>query len=88
MPPASRASAAAARRVRRGSEKASPSPPRELPKSVKSHGKEKILVVEDSTTIASVVKYFLELEGFEPEAYACLKVARRPFVWKTRVPKL
>jgi two-component system phosphate regulon response regulator PhoB len=24
-----------------------------------------VLVVEDSTTIASVVKYFLELEGFE-----------------------
>jgi PleD family two-component response regulator len=28
-------------------------------------GKERVLVVEDSTTIASVVKYFLELEGFE-----------------------
>jgi type IV pilus assembly protein PilB len=28
-------------------------------------GKELVLVVEDSTTIASVVKYFLELEGFE-----------------------
>ena len=27
--------------------------------------KERVLVVEDSTTIASVVKYFLELEGFE-----------------------
>jgi PleD family two-component response regulator len=31
----------------------------------KAHGKELVLVVEDSTTIASVVKYFLELEGFE-----------------------
>jgi type IV pilus assembly protein PilB len=30
-----------------------------------SHEKERVLVVEDSTTIASVVKYFLELEGFE-----------------------
>jgi type IV pilus assembly protein PilB len=28
-------------------------------------GKKRVLVVEDSTTIASVVKYFLELEGFE-----------------------
>src|SRR2546421_541333 len=27
--------------------------------------KERVLVVEDSSTIASVVKYFLELEGFE-----------------------
>ena len=27
--------------------------------------KERVLVVEDSTTIAAVVKYFLELEGFE-----------------------
>jgi DNA-binding response OmpR family regulator len=30
-----------------------------------SQGKQRVLVVEDSTTIASVVKYFLELEGFE-----------------------
>jgi PleD family two-component response regulator len=30
-----------------------------------TQGKERVLVVEDSTTIASVVKYFLELEGFE-----------------------
>jgi PleD family two-component response regulator len=28
-------------------------------------GKERVLVVEDSRTIAQVVKYFLELEGFE-----------------------
>jgi type IV pilus assembly protein PilB len=30
-----------------------------------SGGKELVLVVEDSSTIASVVKYYLELEGFE-----------------------
>ncbi len=30
-----------------------------------SHKKERVLVVEDSPTIASVVRYFLELEGFE-----------------------
>jgi type IV pilus assembly protein PilB len=30
-----------------------------------TRAKERVLVVEDSTTIASVVKYFLELEGFE-----------------------
>jgi PleD family two-component response regulator len=30
-----------------------------------TQGKERVLVVEDSTTIASVVKYYLELEGFE-----------------------
>jgi DNA-binding response OmpR family regulator len=29
------------------------------------HAKERVLVVEDSPTIVSVVKYFLELEGFE-----------------------
>jgi PleD family two-component response regulator len=31
----------------------------------KTPGKELVLVVEDSSTIASVVKYFLELEGFQ-----------------------
>jgi PleD family two-component response regulator len=30
-----------------------------------SHGKQRVLVVEDSRTIAAVVKYFLELEGFQ-----------------------
>ncbi len=30
-----------------------------------AEGKERVLIVEDSTTIASVVRYFLELEGFE-----------------------
>jgi type IV pilus assembly protein PilB len=37
----------------------------EIEKPGNSQGKELVLVVEDSTTIASVVKYFLELEGFE-----------------------
>jgi type IV pilus assembly protein PilB len=30
-----------------------------------SHAKQRVLVVEDSPTIASVVRYFLELEGFQ-----------------------
>jgi type IV pilus assembly protein PilB len=30
-----------------------------------SEGKQRVLVVEDSPTVASVVKYFLELEGFQ-----------------------
>ena len=33
--------------------------------SVDTRGKETVLVVEDSRTIQSVVKYFLELEGFQ-----------------------
>jgi type IV pilus assembly protein PilB len=37
----------------------------ELGKPGNSQGKERVLVVEDSNTIASVVKYFLELEGFD-----------------------
>jgi type IV pilus assembly protein PilB len=37
----------------------------EVGKPGEAVGKERVLVVEDSTTIASVVKYFLELEGFE-----------------------
>jgi type IV pilus assembly protein PilB len=44
---------------------ASPPPASELAKPDDSQGKQRVLVVEDSTTIASVVKYFLELEGFE-----------------------
>jgi type IV pilus assembly protein PilB len=44
---------------------ASPPPASELEKPDYSQGKQRVLVVEDSTTIASVVKYFLELEGFE-----------------------
>jgi type IV pilus assembly protein PilB len=37
----------------------------EAGKPGETRGKERVLVVEDSPTIASVVKYFLELEGFE-----------------------
>jgi len=44
-------------------------------------GKERVLVVEDSSTIASVVKYFLELEGFEvvvaKDGNSGLEAARR-----------
>jgi type IV pilus assembly protein PilB len=40
-----------------------PASEREMPNN--SLEKQRVLVVEDSTTIASVVKYFLELEGFE-----------------------
>jgi type IV pilus assembly protein PilB len=43
----------------------SPAPRSEAGKPDETQGKERVLVVEDSTTIASVVKYFLELEGFE-----------------------
>jgi type IV pilus assembly protein PilB len=43
----------------------SPPPRSEAGKPDETQGKERVLVVEDSTTIASVVKYFLELEGFE-----------------------
>jgi two-component system phosphate regulon response regulator PhoB len=44
---------------------ASPPAATESRKADDSGGKELVLVVEDSSTIASVVKYFLELEGFE-----------------------
>src|SRR5256714_5184793 len=51
------------------------------PKAVSSAAKERVLVVEDSPTIASVVKYFLELEGFEvlvaKDGEAGLESARR-----------
>jgi type IV pilus assembly protein PilB len=46
--------------------KDAPSPVKgEIGKPGSSPVKELVLVVEDSTTIASVVRYFLELEGFE-----------------------
>jgi CheY-like chemotaxis protein len=35
------------------------------PKPASDSGRKRVLVVEDSSTIVSVVKYFLELEGFE-----------------------
>src|SRR2546421_11821563 len=51
------------------------------PKAGSSAAKERVLVVEDSPTIASVVKYFLELEGFEvlvaKDGEAGLESARR-----------
>ncbi len=37
----------------------------EMANPSKAKEKERVLVVEDSPTIASVVRYFLELEGFE-----------------------
>src|ERR1700674_1066951 len=45
----------------------SPTPPvaSEAPEAGDSREKKRVLVVEDSATIASVVKYFLELEGFD-----------------------
>jgi type IV pilus assembly protein PilB len=56
-------------RVAQESELALNEPPiptvNEVGKPGEAAGKERVLVVEDSTTIASVVKYFLELEGFE-----------------------
>ena len=46
-----------------------------------SQGKERVLVVEDSRTILAVVKYFLELEGFEVlearDGIVGLEVAKR-----------
>jgi type IV pilus assembly protein PilB len=46
-----------------------------------SRGKARILVVEDSLTVASVVKYYLEMEGFEmllaPDGRSGLEIARR-----------
>jgi DNA-binding response OmpR family regulator len=53
----------------------------EIGKPGNSQVKELVLVVEDSTTIASVVKYFLELEGFEvsvaKDGISGLEAARR-----------
>lgn len=61
-----------------------PSPleaPEIIPPASGASGKERVLVVEDSPTIASVVKYFLELEGFEvfvaKDGSAGLELARR-----------
>jgi DNA-binding response OmpR family regulator len=46
-----------------------------------SSGRRRVLVVEDSPTITSVVKYFLELDGFEVllagDGLVGLEVARR-----------
>jgi PleD family two-component response regulator len=63
------------------SSEALPSAGSEAGEPGKAHGKELVLVVEDSTTIASVVKYFLELEGFEvvvaKDGSSGLETARR-----------
>jgi DNA-binding response OmpR family regulator len=45
---------------------AAPAPAATTPTAFEAlDGRPRVLVVEDSPTIASVVKYFLELEGFE-----------------------
>lgn len=65
-PAARRASSGAARKA--GQKRDAPLPPlveAQAKKGGNSQGKDLVLVVEDSATIASVVKYFLELEGFE-----------------------
>lgn len=58
-----------------------PSKPEDTPKTGNSQPKERILVVEDSPTIASVVRYFLELEGYEvliaTDGRSGFEVARR-----------
>jgi type IV pilus assembly protein PilB len=46
-------------------DEAPPPVARQSGKPGETPGNERVLVVEDSPTIASVVKYFLELEGFE-----------------------
>jgi CheY-like chemotaxis protein len=50
-------------------------------KAADSRGKQRVLVVEDSHTIAAVVKYFLELEGFQvllaEDGNSGLEVAKR-----------
>ncbi len=48
-----------------GAPEASFEEPNRTLESGDSPGKQRVLVVEDSPTIASVVKYFLELEGFQ-----------------------
>ena len=44
-------------------------------------GKDRALIVEDSSTIAAIIKHFLQLEGFEvfvaPDGVAGLDAARR-----------
>jgi type IV pilus assembly protein PilB len=62
-------------------DEASPPVASEMGKPGDPQGKERVLVVEDSATIASVVKYFLELEGFEvlvaKDGNSGLQAARR-----------
>ena len=65
MPVAPRSPSRVAREAEPEPEEAPPPVAGEMAKRRDPNGKELVLVVEDSTTIASVVKYFLELEGFE-----------------------
>jgi len=62
-------------------DEATPPVASEMGKPGDPQGKERVLVVEDSATIASVVKYFLELEGFEvlvaKDGNSGLEAARR-----------
>jgi type IV pilus assembly protein PilB len=62
-------------------DEALPSVARQAGKPDETGGKERVLVVEDSSTIASVVKYFLELEGFEvllaKDGNSCLASSKR-----------
>jgi PleD family two-component response regulator len=64
-----------------GPDEATPPVASEMGKPGDLQGKERVLVVEDSATIASVVKYFLELEGFEvlvaKDGNSGLEAARR-----------
>ena len=62
--PGSREQTASGERVGPDLDEASPAVVSEGEGST-SQGKERVLVVEDSGTIQSVVKYFLQLEGFE-----------------------
>jgi type IV pilus assembly protein PilB len=64
-PEAPSALAIVAREVELGPNEAPSYTGNEVGKPGEAQGKERVLVVEDSSTIASVVKYFLELEGFE-----------------------
>jgi len=65
MPPASIAFSNSVHGSAREPDEAPPPSGSEQSKPGIAQGKELVLVVEDSTTISSVVKYFLELEGFE-----------------------
>ena len=65
IPVASPSPAGVAQEAELNPEAALPPAAAQVSKAGDSQGKELVLVVEDSPTIASVVKYFLELEGFQ-----------------------
>ncbi len=58
-----------------------PAPSSATPPSGRNGGQARVLIVEDSPTVVTVVKYFLELEGFEvlvaEDGLAGLEMARR-----------